>query len=44
MEMTKFSDKDDPGFVAVAAELRRWIKNMDIQSFQPNEQQIPLRM
>ena len=26
--MTKFEDKDDPGFVALAGELRRWIKTI----------------
>lgn len=26
MDMTKFVDEDDAGFVAVAAELRRWTK------------------
>ena len=28
MEMTKFASADDPGYVAVCAELRRWIKDM----------------
>jgi hypothetical protein len=28
MDMTKFSSIEDPGFVAVCGELRRWIKDM----------------
>ncbi|KAF2475988.1 uncharacterized protein BDR25DRAFT_278738 [Lindgomyces ingoldianus] len=28
MDMTKFADEDDPGFVAVAGELRRWVKEV----------------
>ncbi|KAH6842448.1 hypothetical protein B0I37DRAFT_329709 [Chaetomium sp. MPI-CAGE-AT-0009] len=28
MDMTKFTSLDDPGFVAVCGELRRWIKDM----------------
>jgi hypothetical protein len=28
MGMTKFEDVEDPGFVAVTGELRRWIKNI----------------
>jgi len=28
MEMTKFEDVDDPGFVAIAGELRRWVKGL----------------
>jgi hypothetical protein len=28
MDMTKFEDVDDPGFVAVTGELRRWIKEL----------------
>jgi hypothetical protein len=28
MDMTKFEDVEDPGFVAVAGELRRWIRNI----------------
>ncbi|KAH0562800.1 hypothetical protein GP486_002572 [Trichoglossum hirsutum] len=28
MDMTKFEDAEDPGFVAVAGELRRWIKDL----------------
>jgi hypothetical protein len=27
--MTKFSSPDDPGFVAVCGELRRWVRNTD---------------
>ena len=30
MEMTKFVDADDPGFLAVSGELRRWIREMAI--------------
>ena len=28
MEMTKFLDVEDPGFIAICAELRRWIKDI----------------
>lgn len=28
MDMTKFEDGDDPGFKAVAGELRRWVKRL----------------
>ena len=28
MGMTKFVDADDPGFVAVSGELRRWVKEI----------------
>jgi hypothetical protein len=28
MDMTKFVDGDDPGFVAVAGELRRWVREV----------------
>lgn len=28
MDMTKFTSIDDPGFVAVCGELRRWIRDM----------------
>jgi hypothetical protein len=28
MDMTKFEDLDDPGFVAVAGELRRWCREL----------------
>ena len=27
--MTKFVSEDDPGFVAVAGELRRWMKEIN---------------
>ena len=33
MDMTKFEDGDDPGFVAVAGELRRWCR--ELSSFSP---------
>ncbi|KAK3680817.1 Alpha/Beta hydrolase protein [Podospora appendiculata] len=29
MDMTKFTSTDDPGFVAVCGELRRWIRDID---------------
>jgi hypothetical protein len=28
MDMTKFETADDPGFIAVSGELRRWIKEI----------------
>jgi hypothetical protein len=28
MDMTKFEHANDPGFVAVAGELRRWVKDL----------------
>ena len=28
MDMTRFEDGDDPGFKAVAGELRRWVKQL----------------
>jgi len=28
MDMTKFEDRSDPGFTAVAGELRRWIREL----------------
>jgi hypothetical protein len=28
MDMTKFEDPDDPGFVAVTGELRRWCREL----------------
>jgi hypothetical protein len=28
MDMTKFEGMDDPGFLAVAGELRRWVKEL----------------
>jgi hypothetical protein len=30
--MTKFEHLDDPGFIAVAGELRRWVKALDVPS------------
>jgi hypothetical protein len=30
MDMAKFEDVDDAGFVAVAGELRRWIKAIPV--------------
>ena len=32
MDMTKFEHADDPGFTAIAGELRRWIKELSIPS------------
>jgi hypothetical protein len=32
MNMTKFENADDPGFIAVAGELRRWAKALDVPS------------
>ena len=28
MDMTKFEDPSDPGFTAVAGELRRWVREL----------------
>lgn len=30
MDMTKFVNAEDPGFVAICGELRRWIRDTDI--------------
>lgn len=35
MDMTKFEDVNDPGFIAVAGELRRWSKEL-AQSIAPS--------
>ena len=32
MNMTKFDGGDDPGFVAVAGELRRWCRGLSLSS------------
>lgn len=32
MNMTKFEGGDDPGFVAVAGELRRWCRELSLSS------------
>ena len=32
MGMTKFSGEDDPGFQAVAGELHRWVKELNLSS------------
>ena len=32
MDMTKFEHGDDPGFIAVVGELRRWIKELTVLS------------
>lgn len=32
MDMTKFEGVDDPGFIAVAGELRRWCKELSSSS------------
>ncbi len=37
MDMTKFEQGDDPGFTAVAGELRRWVKALS----EPNNPQGP---
>ena len=36
MDMAKFESEDDPGFVAVVGELRRWIQGLS-QSSVPND-------
>ena len=43
MEMTKFEDEHDAGFVAVTAELRRWIKQGAIPHVQSQIDQVALR-
>ncbi|RDW82157.1 hypothetical protein BP6252_03269 [Coleophoma cylindrospora] len=40
MDMTKFEHEDDPGFKAVAGELRRWIKELTVLSRQPHDTQL----
>jgi hypothetical protein len=35
MDMTKFEHEDDPGFRAIAGELRRWIKEVTVPSNTP---------
>lgn len=40
MDMTKFTSADDPGFVAVCGELRRWIR--DIDTAERNRENLPL--
>jgi hypothetical protein len=30
MDMTKFENADEPGFVAITGELRRWIKEWKV--------------
>jgi hypothetical protein len=32
MDMTRFKHGDDPGFIAVAGELRRWVKELSVPS------------
>jgi protein SERAC1 len=32
MDMTRFEHGDDPGFIAVVGELRRWIKELTVLS------------
>jgi protein SERAC1 len=32
MDMTKFEHRDDPGFIAVVGELRRWTKELAVLS------------
>ena len=36
MDMTKFEGEDDPGFVAVAGELRRWSKELALLKISGN--------
>jgi len=39
MDMTKFERKDEPGFTAIAGELRRWIKELTVPSRQQHGSQ-----
>ncbi|KAJ4287135.1 hypothetical protein N0V88_007757 [Collariella sp. IMI 366227] len=39
-DMTKFTSTDDPGFVAVSGELRRWIR--DIEAAESRRENLPL--
>ncbi|KAK3897175.1 sesB-related regulatory [Staphylotrichum tortipilum] len=39
-DMTKFTSTDDPGFVAVCGELRRWIR--DIEAVETHHENLPL--
>jgi hypothetical protein len=32
MDMTKFEDASDPGFIAVVGELRRWVRELEALS------------
>ncbi len=32
MDMTRFEHGDDPGFTAIAGELRRWVKELVVSS------------
>lgn len=41
MDITKFATVDDVGFVAVSAELRRWVKNLAVTEAHPES--LPLR-
>lgn len=36
MDMTKFYALDDPGFVAVAGEVRRWVKALSVSAHNTN--------
>ncbi|KAI9710416.1 MAG: hypothetical protein M1812_007452 [Candelaria pacifica] len=36
MDMTKFSDAEDPGYLAVSTELRRWARGIQPAQHQPN--------
>ena len=36
MDMTKFSALDDPGFVAVTGEVRRWVKALAVSANDTN--------
>jgi hypothetical protein len=39
MNMTKFEREDEPGFIAIAGELRRWIKELSDLSMQQHASQ-----
>lgn len=39
MDMTKFEREDEPGFIAIAGELRRWIKELTVPIKQPHGSQ-----
>jgi len=41
MDMTKFEDENDPGFKAVAGELRRWVKELDQSRISDSEKTTP---
>jgi hypothetical protein len=43
MDMTKFQDARDPGFIALAGELRRWSKKLPALSLSTTPQDPPSR-